>query len=237
MLNIDWGPLIKILGTIFIAILGIVFIPLILFFVIRGAAKLIVDLIYSIKNKHEEKEFLKRHSVDLDKEIEEKNKQLQEINYEIDKASQELSEIKQERFRLDQELIWMLKGMNPSEFEDYIANLFSHLGYNTKKVGHSHDEGVDVIAEKENSKIYIQCKKFESKKVDVKNIREFYGAIASDLVSGNNKGYFVTTSDFTKEAEKFVENKPIELINSQKLVALIREAEKIEKDKSSINTK
>jgi Restriction endonuclease len=125
----------------------------------------------------------------------------------------------------------------PSEFEDYIANLFSHLGYNTKKVGHSHDEGVDVIAEKENSKIYIQCKKFESKKVDVKNIREFYGAIASDLVSGNNKGYFVTTSDFTKEAEKFVENKPIELINSQKLVALIREAEKIEKDKSSINTK
>ena len=36
---------------------------------------------------------------------------------------------------------------------------------------------------------------------------------------------------------KFVENKPIELINSQKLVALIREAEKIEKDKSSINTK
>jgi restriction endonuclease Mrr len=237
MLNIDWGSLIKSLGTIFIAVLGIVFIPLILFLVIRGVAKLMVNLIEIIKNKHEEKEFLKRHSVDLDKEIEEKNKKLQEINYEIDKVYQELSEIKQERFRLDQELIWMLKGMNPSEFEDYIANLFSHLGYNTKKVGHSHDEGVDVIAEKENSKIYIQCKKFESKKVDVKNIREFYGAIASDLVSGNNKGYFVTTSDFTKEAEKFVENKPIELINSQKLVALIREAEKIEKDKSSINTK
>ena len=60
--------------------------------------------------------------------------------------------------------------------------------------------------------------------VSVGAVRDFYGAIADHLANG--KGYFITTNKFTLEAERFVEDKPIELIDSFKLVRYIRSVEK-----------
>ncbi len=54
-----------------------------------------------------------------------------------------------EKWRSNRELLNWLKRMNPSEFEDYIADLFNRLGYKAEATGGSHDEGVDVIAEKD----------------------------------------------------------------------------------------
>jgi restriction system protein len=114
--------------------------------------------------------------------------------------------------------------MKPGEFEEYVADLFSRLGFKTEAVGRSHDGGVDVIAEKDGIKHYIQCKKFITQEVGVGAIRDFYGAIANHLAQG--KGYFVTTNKFTLEAEKFAEDKPIELIDGQKIIKYIRLVEK-----------
>ncbi len=50
--------------------------------------------------------------------------------------------------------------MKPDEFENYIADLFSRLGFKTEVVGGSHDGGIDVVAEQNGIKHYIQCKKF-----------------------------------------------------------------------------
>lgn len=114
--------------------------------------------------------------------------------------------------------------MKPSEFEDYIADLFLRLGYKSQSVGQSHDGGIDVIAEKEGVKNYIQCKKFITSEVTVGDVRDFYGALADHLING--KGYFITTNKFTLEAEKFAEDKPIELIDGYKLIRYIRMAKK-----------
>ena len=114
--------------------------------------------------------------------------------------------------------------MTPSEFEDYIADLFSRLRFKTRAVGQSHDGGIDVVAEKDGITNYIQCKKFITSTVTVGNVRDFYGALADHLTNG--KGYFITTNKFTLEAEKFAEDKPIELIDGFKLVDYIRMAEK-----------
>lgn len=124
----------------------------------------------------------------------------------------------------DRELIQSLRIMEPSEFEEYIANLFSKLNYKTRITGGAYDKGIDVIAEKEGVKHYIQCKKFITRKVTVHDIRDFYGALADNLSS--SKGYFITTNKFTLEAEKFAEDKPIELIDGNKLLDYIRLAEK-----------
>jgi restriction system protein len=124
----------------------------------------------------------------------------------------------------DRELMWMLRGMNPSEFEDYVADLFSKLGYKIETTGGPYDEGVDVIAEKNGIKHYIQCKKYITSTVGVKEVRDFYGAIADHLANG--KGYFITTNKFTLEAEKFAEDKPIELIDGNRLIEYIHLAEK-----------
>ena len=45
----------------------------------------------------------------------------------------------------------------------------------------------------------------------VGDVRNFYGALADHLTNG--KGYFITTNKFTLEAEKFADDKPIELID------------------------
>ncbi|MDD4818904.1 MAG: restriction endonuclease [Candidatus Colwellbacteria bacterium] len=105
--------------------------------------------------------------------------------------------------------------MNPSDFEEYTAELFRKLGYKAKAVGHSHDGGIDVVAEKDGIPHYIQCKRYNHK-VPVKEIHEFYGVIAGKIAKGT--GYFVTTDSFTLEAEKFAEDKPIELVDGYKLV-------------------
>lgn len=131
---------------------------------------------------------------------------------------------KGEAWRSDRDLLQWLRGMMPSEFEDYIADLFSRLGFKTRAVGQSHDGGIDVVAEKDGIINYIQCKKFITSTVTVGNVRDFYGALADHLTNG--KGYFITTNKFTLEAEKFAEDKPIELIDGFKLIDYIRMTEK-----------
>lgn len=117
-------------------------------------------------------------------------------------------------------LIKELQSMKPSNFENYIADLYNCLGYKTEVIGGSHDGGIDVIAIKDKVKHYIQCKKFITSKVNVSEMRDFYGAMAGKLSEG--KGIFITTNIFTTEAEKFAEDKPIELIDGDKLLKLIK---------------
>ena len=131
-----------------------------------------------------------------------------------------------EKWRTDRELIQWLRNMRPADFEKYIAELFRRLGYETQVTGGSRDGGIDVIAEKDGIKHYIQCKKYFSKhQVGSPEVREFYGALVDHF--GNGEGWFITTNKFTPEAKKFAEDKPIVLINQFELVKYIHSAEKI----------
>lgn len=127
-------------------------------------------------------------------------------------------------YRSDRELLYWLRGMKPWEFEEYITTLFQKLGFRTQRTGGPHDRGVDVVAEKDGIKHYIQCKKFITSTVSVSDVRDFYGSITDHLATG--KGYFITTNKFTLEAEKFCEDKPIELIDGFKLLKYIRLVDK-----------
>lgn len=127
-------------------------------------------------------------------------------------------------WRTEQELLQNLRSLTPSEFEKYIADLFIQLGFKAESVGGAYDGGVDVIASKDNIINYIQCKKFISREVTVGAIRDFYGALANKLANG--KGYFITTNKFTLEAQKFAEDKPIELIDGFRLIDYIKLANK-----------
>ncbi|MBN2198208.1 restriction endonuclease [Candidatus Wolfebacteria bacterium] len=119
-------------------------------------------------------------------------------------------------WRSDNEYIMSLRDYSPSCFEDYIAWMFKEMGFKTESVGGSHDGGIDVIAEKNGIKHYIQCKKYYRWKVTEPQVREFYGALVDHLAKG--KGYIITTSVFTREAERFAEDKPIELVDQFKLI-------------------
>lgn len=127
-------------------------------------------------------------------------------------------------WRSDRDLLHWMRGMSPTEFEEFIAELFQRMGYRSEAVGRSHDGGIDVVIEKNGIKNYIQCKKFITSTVSVGAVRDFYGALADHLTNG--KGYFITTNKFTLEAERFAEDKPIELVDGFKLVHYVRLVEK-----------
>lgn len=129
-----------------------------------------------------------------------------------------------EKWRSDRELIQWLREMKPYEFESYIAEMFKKLGYNAEAVGKSHDGGIDVVIEKDGVKGYVQCKKYISSTVAVGEVRDFYGALADRLTSG--QAYFITTNKFTLEARKFAEDKPIELVDGFSLVKYVKMAYK-----------
>lgn len=123
-----------------------------------------------------------------------------------------------------QNLLGNLKKLHPNEFEDYIADVYLRLGYKTERVGGSYDGGVDVVATKDGVKHYIQCKKYITSKVSVGDVRNFAGALLDKLSQG--KGIFITTNIFTTEAEKYAEDKPIELVDGDGLLKLIKLASK-----------
>ena len=125
-----------------------------------------------------------------------------------------------EQDRSDPELLQWVRALNSSEFERYVAYLFERNGYKTTVVGKSHDQGIDVIATKAGTIYYIQCKRLTDWKVRVEQVRDFYGAITDHLNGG--KGYYVTTSSYTQEAKDFAKGKPLELLDDEDLISMIR---------------
>ena len=114
--------------------------------------------------------------------------------------------------------------MPPEKFEDFIADLYQRLGYVTHRVGASRDSGIDVTAEKNGIIHYIQCKKYISSEVTLRDVHDFYNAMVGNLAHG--KGVFITTNIFTTEAKQFAVGKPIELIDGFGVLELIKQAGK-----------
>jgi restriction system protein len=116
------------------------------------------------------------------------------------------------------------KTMNPKKFERIVAIIFEGLGYKTKVVGGSGDEGIDIIAHKDGKRFFIQCKRKD--RVPPKEVREFAGSIRD--LKENEKGFLVTTGGFTEEGKVFAKDNPIEieLIDGFRLERLAKEIKK-----------
>ena len=91
----------------------------------------------------------------------------------------------------------------------------------TKKSG---DEGIDGIINQDKlglDKIYVQAKRWNDN-IGRPELQKFVGALSSKK---SNKGIFITTSDFTKEAMEYANNlsHTIVLINGKNLTKLMIE--------------
>mgnify|MGYP002535265630 CR=1 FL=1 len=173
--------------------------------------------------------FKKGESTDTGEDAEEIVKvQVDETPQEIlDRAHKELNNA------LANELLSEVLEMDPYRFESLVVELLVKMGYGkmqyesgaTKKSG---DEGIDgvVTADKLGfDSIYIQAKRFKDGPVGRPEIQKFVGALAGQ---GAQKGIFITTSRFTKEAEDFVSknlNYKIVLVDGKRLADLMIEYE------------
>ena len=93
-----------------------------------------------------------------------------------------------------------------------------------KAIGQSHDGGIDGIIKEDKlglDAIYLQAKRWEGI-VGAKEIRNFVGSLVGQKA---NKGVFLTTSSFTKEAIEYVKTiaHKVILIDGEMLTQLMIE--------------
>ena len=117
---------------------------------------------------------------------------------------------------------------HPSFFERLVVNLLLTMGYGTDErsgeaLGKSHDGGIDGVIYEDKlglSKIYIQAKRYDvENSVGRPALQSFVGAM-QDV----QKGVFITTSSFTKEARDYAESqqqKSLKLIDGDLLAELM----------------
>lgn len=98
---------------------------------------------------------------------------------------------------------------NGLDYELYVEKYLQNLGYIVKRTPKTGDQGVDLIAEKNEDRKAIQCK-YYSKPVGNKAIQE---VIAGANFYQCTSAAVVTNSSFTKSARQLAENSDIELIN------------------------
>jgi restriction system protein len=113
------------------------------------------------------------------------------------------------------ELSKHLKGY---DFEDFVSDLLNAMGYRTISSSHGGDSGIDITAYKDELPpcILVQVK---SQDGDIKEttIQSLKGAMRE-----GDYGLFVTLSNYTKNAQRYLENTPIiRGINGMELVDLI----------------
>jgi restriction system protein len=131
------------------------------------------------------------------------------------------------RNSLKQQLLSTIVSSDPAFFEVLVVDLLLKMGYggdvpNAGLVkGGSGDEGIDGVIKEDRlglGKIYIQAKRYTSKKVGRPELQQFVGAMENI-----QKGVFITTSSFSDNAIEYTEKqqKNIVLIDGQTLCDLM----------------
>lgn len=88
----------------------------------------------------------------------------------------------------------------PSDFEDFISQLFKDNGYNVEQTSYSGDFGADLILEKNEERIAVQVKRYaKDNKVGVKDVNQIIGA---KVFYKCNKARIITTSSFSKPGKE-----------------------------------
>lgn len=130
--------------------------------------------------------------------------------------------------RLKKEILDHIMDCHPSFFEKLVVNLLLQMGYGSDElsgnvIGKSHDGGIDGVIYEDKlglSKIYIQAKRNDAGNTIGRPLLQAFVGAMQDV----QKGVFITTSSFTKEARNYAEKqqqKSLKLIDGDLLAELI----------------
>ena len=107
----------------------------------------------------------------------------------------------------------------PTDFENFITQLFTDNGYKATRTPASGDFGADVIIEKDNEKTAVQIKRYaDPNKVGVQDVNQ---ALGSKDYYNCNKAIIITTSSYTNPAIELAKKAQAELWDWNRLQKLI----------------
>jgi restriction system protein len=113
-----------------------------------------------------------------------------------------------------------INAMSWSEFEQLIEEAFRRQGYSVaSNAGRGPDGGIDAVLRNAQGEFLVQCKHWRSRQVGVTVVRELLGVVTARRAVG---GIVVTSGTFTAEAQEFAGRVNVELIDGQRLAAMIQ---------------
>jgi restriction system protein len=119
-----------------------------------------------------------------------------------------------------------LKELSWTEFREYVTGLFQKLDYSPEGNGILDDEYADLRLKRAARTSLVCCRKYYVRKIPLSMVLEFYSAMLK--WPSLEKGYFITTGSFSDEARKFASDKPLVLIDGERLTDFARIAESID---------
>lgn len=109
------------------------------------------------------------------------------------------------------------------EFELLLAEAFRRQGYKVRETAGGADGGIDLELHRDGEHVVVQCKQWRRDRVGVKLVRELHGIAAG---VGADRSIFVTSGGYTREARSFAGTVGMELIDGERLQALVAEVQR-----------
>lgn len=108
--------------------------------------------------------------------------------------------------------------LSGTDFEKLLYRLFEKMGYKVEWIGHSGDQGGDLIANREGERILIQAKCYRDWSTGNEAVQQVVGAMK---YYGCNRSMVVSTSKFTQEAYALGRANNTDLISKDRLSELL----------------
>jgi len=105
--------------------------------------------------------------------------------------------------------------MEGMQFEEFLAELFRHLGYRVQRVGNSHDFGADLVLASHRQRIVVQAKRYAGN-VGIAAVQEVLGAVQ---YYHGSRGMVVTNSGFTESARELAARSGVDLWDRGRLAS------------------
>ena len=113
-----------------------------------------------------------------------------------------------------------LRQISWRQFEQLSGEAFRRQGYAIEETGlGGADGGIDLILRKDGQTTLVQCKQWQNRQVGVKVVREMYGLLLHHQAADVK---IVALGDYTPDAHRFAQGKPIELIHGGALISSVR---------------
>jgi restriction system protein len=109
--------------------------------------------------------------------------------------------------------------MDPRDFEDLACQLFERLGYEVEPTEYVGDSGADGYLYRGGEKTVMQCKRVKGS-VGEPVLRDLFGTMHA---SGLTSAIVMTTGKVSDQARRWVDGKPIRIIELDELRTLIEE--------------
>ena len=116
-----------------------------------------------------------------------------------------------------------LLALEPKQFEKHVGLIFRAKGFQVRHRGQSGDHGVDLEVRPASGRLgIVQCKRYRST-VGEQVVRDLYGTLAHEKA---DHAFLVTAGEISAAARDWGENKPITLVDGDRLMELARELAK-----------